>query len=107
MLLVQDWIMRGFNVDLRDIVVNEIPDAVDLYCDEVLQEDQEEEQQLPDQVIQETYEVSICCGICQQPINFVCLATISAVRQLQELLFGPLSFVCVRCVIDRRLHHGG
>lgn len=99
--------MIGQNVNLKDIVLNEVPDAVDLHCGEVLQEEEEEEQQVHEAIIQEPYRVSICCGYCRQPITFVCLATIIAVRQLQELLFGPLGLVCARCVIERRLNHGG
>lgn len=97
--------MRGFRVDLRDIVLGEVPEVVDLSCDEVLQE--EEEQQVHEATIQEAYEVSICCGICQRPIRFVCLATISSILELQALLFGSLNFVCVRCVNDQKLNHGG
>lgn len=93
-------------MDLRDIVLGELPDAVSLHCDEILQ-DEEEEQQVHGQISEELYEVSICCGLCDEPIKFVCCATISAVRALQELLFGSLKFVCCRCVNDKKLNHGG
>lgn len=99
--------MRGSKVDLKDIVVGEIPEPVDLSCDEVLQFDEEEEQQVHEPTIQETYQVSICCGLCRRPIKFVCLASISSIRGLETLLFGSLDFVCVQCVNDHKLNHGG
>lgn len=94
-------------MDLRDIVLGEIPEVVDLSCDEVLQDEEEEEQQVHEATIQEAYEVSICCGICHRPIRCVCLATISSIRELQTLLFGSLDFVCVPCVNEQKLNHGG
>lgn len=102
MCAVQNWNMRGENINLRDIVLNEIPEHVDLQCDEVLQE--EEEQQVDSR---EAYQVSICCGACRRPIKFVCLASINTLRSLEELLFGPLDFLCVACVDHYRLNHGG
>lgn len=98
--------MRGIKVDLQDIVVGEVPEPVDLICDEVLQPE-EEEQQVHEPTIQETYEVSICCGCCHRPIRFVCLASISSIRGLQSLLLGSLDFVCLQCVNDQKLNHGG
>lgn len=97
--------MRGLNVNLRDIVLDELPEQVDLHCDEVLQDEEEEQQVHPR--CRDLYEVAICCGLCDQPIKFVCIAGISTLRQLEELLFGPLQFVCVSCVTEHRLNHGG
>lgn len=94
-------------MDLPDIIVGELPEPVDLHCEEEVLQDEEEEQQVHGQTSEDLYEVSICCGLCHQPIKFVCKATISAVRSLQELLFGPLNFVCCRCVRDKKLNHGG
>lgn len=97
--------MRGQRVELKDIILEDLPEPVSLECDEVLQEEEEEQQ--VHGPIQETYQVSVSCGLCKQPMRFVCLATIIAVRQLQSLLFGQLDLVCVRCVRDNKLNHGG
>lgn len=90
-------------MNLRDIVLGELPEHVELHCDEVLQE--EEEQQVPD--AREAYEVSICCGSCHRPIKFVCLASINSLRSFESLLLRSLDFLCVRCVTHYRLNHGG
>lgn len=105
MLFVSNWNMRGEQVNLQDIVLNELPEHVDLHCDEVLQEEEEEEQQVYD--ARDAYEVSICCGSCHRPIKFVCLATINVLRSFESLLFRSLDFLCVRCVNHHRLNHGG
>lgn len=98
--------MRGLNVDLRDIILDELPEQVDLHCDEVLQEEEEEEQQVHPRC-RDLYQVAICCGLCNQPINFVCIAGIRTLRDLEQLLLGSLEFVCVGCVREHRLNHGG
>ncbi|AHJ81403.1 putative E7 oncogenic protein [Rhinolophus ferrumequinum papillomavirus 1] len=98
--------MRGSHIDLRDIILQEEPENIDLRCDEILQEE-EEEQQVHGLISRQAFQVAICCGLCQRPIKFVCLTTILALRQLEQLLFGPLDFVCVRCVNTHELHHGG
>lgn len=99
--------MRGVEVNLRGIVLEEeVPQHIRLECDEVLQEEEEEEQQVPP-TSRYAYEVSICCGGCHQPIKCVCLASISTLRQFETLLFGDLEFLCVRCVREHKLDHGG
>lgn len=98
--------MRGNSLDLQDIVLNELPENVDLHCYEVLQ-DEEEEQQVHQPMGRDAFEVAICCGICHRPIKFVCFASISTLQQLESLLFGSLDFVCHPCVRDNRLNHGG
>lgn len=99
--------MRGNTVDLKEIVLGENPEAVDLHCEEVLQDEVEEEQQVHEPIVHELYEVSICCGFCHRPIKFACRATISSIRDLQSLLLGPFDFLCVKCVNEKKLNHGG
>lgn len=99
--------MRGVGVNLRDIVLDEVPEHVRLQCDEVLQEEEEEEVEQQVHEPREVFEVSICCGHCRQPIRFVCVATITNLRGLESLLFDSLEFLCVPCVNQLRLNHGG
>lgn len=98
--------MRGLEANLQDIVLQELPEHIRLECDEVLQDEEEEEQQVQE-ICRDAYQVSICCGGCHQPINFVCLASISTLRTFETLLFGNLDFLCVGCVNHYRLNHGG
>lgn len=59
--------------------------------------DPEEEEQHP-------FSVDTYCYTCKAGVRFFIVATASAVRTLQQLLFAELNFVCTRCSKQQNRH---
>lgn len=91
--------MRGDAPSLKDITLDMVPDAVDLHCDEVLPESEEEqEEQRSVQLVLEYYEVGCACYCCERKVRFTCAADADSILLLQELLVeSGLQFLCARC----------
>ncbi|AAW88322.1 E7 [Procyon lotor papillomavirus 1] len=96
--------MIGQGSSIGDIVLTEVPEAIDLYCDEHMPSDEEEEEEEPDE--REPFGVTVDCGVCKRRVNFVVLSDGEDIRRLQDLLFS-LSIVCVSCVESQSFQHGG
>ncbi|ANZ90236.1 E7 protein [Bos taurus papillomavirus 16] len=88
--------MHGHTPTLIDIVLEELPDPVDLQCQEQLENEEEEGLLLDD------YVVYACCGHCERHLKVYIRGTVESVRRLQELLLSSLEFVCPACGRPRR-----
>lgn len=94
--------MIGNEPKLKDIVLNCVPDAVDLYCDEVLPEEEEEEEGSL-QFVLDYYEVGCACYCCERRVKFTCAADPDSILLLQELLVeSGLQFLCARCAVSNK-----
>lgn len=94
--------MIGQCPTICDILLTEVPEAIDLHCYEQMPpEEQEEEQDA-----RNPYRVTVDCGLCKRTVKFVVLSDSEDIRALQEVLF-TVSFLCLECVKTNRLHHGG
>ncbi|AAX86627.1 E7 protein [Panthera leo persica papillomavirus 1] len=95
--------MIGVAPTIGDIVLTEqSPETVDLRCYEQMPGEEEEvESQSRD-----LYRVSASCGLCGSGVRFACLAAGEEILRLHQLLF-TLQFVCVPCVKQQKLNHGG
>lgn len=94
--------MIGNEPNLKDIVLNCVPDAVDLHCDEVLPEEEEEEEGSL-QFVLDYYEVGCACYCCERRVKFTCAADPDSILLLQELLVeSGLQFLCARCAVSNK-----
>lgn len=106
MHFVQDrTIMRGNEVNVRDIVLDLEPIPANLLSDEVLQEGEEEE--LSQQLQLSLYEVGSNCAECDRRVIFTCSAIPDAILLVQQLLLeDSFKLVCLSCVRKRRRNGG-
>lgn len=99
--------MHGQVATIKDIVLQELPDVVDLHCNEQLLDSSESEsederdgvgvqEQLVEQA-QQAYGVVTTCGRCYCPVRLVVQCRDADVKALQQLLQDNLSIVCPRC----------
>lgn len=88
--------MIGNSVSLRDIVLEELPCNVSLYCDEQLLPSDDEEEE-PEQVQQDLFSVEITCPVCDNRLFFCVLSSPATVRQLHTLLLRDLGILCFSC----------
>lgn len=96
--------MRGNAVSTKDIVLDLEPIPANLYADEVLQPEEEEEEQV--QLC--LYEVGTNCAECCRKILFTCSATSDGINQLHKLLLdNSLSYLCVPCVKEKKSKKNG
>ncbi|AEO16196.1 E7 [Canis familiaris papillomavirus 8] len=104
--------MIGKDATLRDIVLEEEqPCPVDdLYCDEELPPEEEEEAERELQSFA-PYRIQAHCGHCERPIRLVVLSTRDGIISLEELLTSCLDLCCPDCASRRwrfgRAQHGG
>ncbi|AOY65115.1 E7 [Equus caballus papillomavirus 8] len=98
--------MRGRNVTLRDIVLEERPQLVDLHCDEQLPPEEEEEEVANyEEVVEVTpYRVALPCGVCASPLRLFIQATDEGRRGLELLLFRDLAIICPSCARNETRH---
>ncbi|AAL86454.1 E7 protein [Felis domesticus papillomavirus 1] len=95
--------MIGQAPTISDIVLTEQPpETVDLRCYEQMPGEEEEvESQARD-----LYRVSSDCGLCGSGVRFACLAGGEDISHLRSLL-TRVQVVCVTCVKEQKLNHGG
>nr|ALJ32778.1 early protein E7 [Human papillomavirus type 61]ALJ32785.1 early protein E7 [Human papillomavirus type 61] len=94
--------MHGQVATIKDIVLEERPEVVDLHCNEQLLDssESEEEDSVREQLVQQAqqaYRVVTTCGICKCPVRLVVQCGDADLKVLQELLLGELSIVCPGC----------
>lgn len=91
--------MRGETAALRDLIVDEKPDVIDLFCYELIDEEVEEEPEVEFQPPPAYETVSFVggCGVCHSDICFIVNASREAIRTLQSLLLQELQFLCYEC----------
>ncbi|AFU07676.1 E7 [Canis familiaris papillomavirus 14] len=104
--------MIGKGATLRDIVLEDQPCPVDdLYCDEELPADSEEEEAEQETQYLAPYRIQAHCGNCERAIRLVVLSTQAGIRSLERLLLTCLDLCCPDCASRRwsfgRTEHGG
>ncbi|AAX86620.1 E7 protein [Puma concolor papillomavirus 1] len=96
--------MIGNAPTISDIVLTEQPpDPADLRCYEQMPDEEEEE---VESQARDLYRVSASCGLCGSGVRFACLAGGEDISRLHRLLF-TVQVVCVTCVTQQKLNHGG
>ena len=103
--------MIGKGATLKDIVLEEQPCPYDeLYCDEELPPEDEEEAEQETQDIA-PYRIQTLCGHCDRGIRLVVLSTPHGIRTLEDLLLSCIGVCCPECASRRwrfgRVQHGG
>lgn len=94
--------------NIKDIVLDLVPQSVAVQNPQVLQQGEEEQVPLP----LPSHEVGLPCPTCGRKILFIVLASPAALRDFQRLILSStLKFVCVHCVrasgiLDHRRHNG-
>lgn len=98
--------MHGQVATIKDIVLQELPNVVDLHCHEQLLDSSESEseddrdgvhEQQPVEQAQQAYRVVTTCGICWCPVRLTVQCRDADVKVLQQLLLDDLSIVCPCC----------
>nr|ALT54926.1 E7 [human papillomavirus 62]ALT54934.1 E7 [human papillomavirus 62]WAB53685.1 E7 [human papillomavirus 62]WAB53990.1 E7 [human papillomavirus 62]WBM83558.1 E7 protein [human papillomavirus 62] len=95
--------MHGQAATIKDIVLQERPDVVDLHCHEQLLDSSEEEVddrdsgEQPVERAQQAHRVVTTCGICNCLVRLVVLSGDAELRRLQQLLTDALEIVCPGC----------
>ncbi|ACO58657.1 putative transforming protein E7 [Ovis aries papillomavirus 3] len=80
--------MRGQQPTLPDIVLHEVPEPVSLYCDEQLEEEEEQPA---------LYTLYTLCGRCCQRLKLTFRAFTQTKITLETLLLGDLDLFCPPC----------
>ncbi|AAX86613.1 E7 protein [Lynx rufus papillomavirus 1] len=94
--------MIGSAPTISDIVLTEQPpETADLRCYEQMPDEEEVESQSRD-----LYRVSALCGLCGGGVRFACLSGSEDILRLRSLL-DTIQVVCVTCVKNQKLNHGG
>lgn len=93
--------MIGKQATLRDIVLEELVQPIDLHCHEELLEEVEEA------VIEEEpeytpYKIIVNCGGCDTKLKLFVLATNFGIRAFQAALLENVRLVCPSCREDIR-----
>lgn len=92
--------MIGNEPNLKDIVLDAVPDPVSLHCDEVLPEEEEEGSL---QSVLSYYEVGCSCYCCERRVKFTCAADPDSILLLEQLLLeSGLQFLCARCAVSNK-----
>lgn len=93
--------MHGHTPTIKDIILTETPDVVDLHCDEQLLDSSEEEDNghcdQPAEPAQLAHRVLTECGLCGRPVRLVVLCDAGGLRQLQQLIVDVVAIVCPGC----------
>lgn len=94
--------MHGQVATIKDIVLEERPEVVDLHCNEQLLDssESEEEDSVREQLVeqaQQAYRVVTTCGWCKCLVRLAVECRDADVKVLQQLLLDNLSIVCPRC----------
>ncbi|AAZ39521.1 E7 protein [human papillomavirus 102] len=95
--------MHGHAATIADIVLEELPDVIDLYCNEQAIDSSEEEDErdcVRDQLAEQAkqaYRVVTKCGMCGQSLRLAVLCGDTDIRRLQELLVNAVDIVCPSC----------
>lgn len=87
--------LRDINVDLQELVL-----PVPLLAEESLSPDAD-----PEEEEQHPYTIDTCCHTCKAGVRLSIVATATAVRTLQVLLFAELGINCTAC--SKRLYRHG
>lgn len=82
---------------INNILQEEEPTIIDLFCyEEVALSDEEEESQQ----VQQAYLVTVQCAHCLNLVTFNYWADLPAIRELQQRLFDCVHFVCESCAAE-------
>ncbi|AMB19779.1 early protein E7 [Alouatta guariba papillomavirus 1] len=104
--------MIGATPTLKDIVLTELPEPVDLHCDEQIneeddrqseEEEEEEEEEDYEVTHQSLYQIVSVCDTCHADIRLLVNCTETDIQILEHLLSGTLALVCPRCARMVRL----
>ena len=82
--------MQGELVTIPDIVLETLVTPANLLCNETLSPDEEPEEE-------QNYKVDSKCHTCGARLRVCVVATYSAIRTLQLLLFQDLHLLCPSC----------
>lgn len=93
--------MIGKQATLRDIVLEELVQPIDLHCHEELTEEVEEAvvEEEPDY---SPYKIIVFCGGCDTKLKLYVLATDFGIRSFQASLLDNVKLVCPTCREDIR-----
>ncbi|AHL46425.1 E7 protein [Rupicapra rupicapra papillomavirus 1] len=80
--------MRGQQPTLPDVVLHELPEPVSLFCEEQLEEEEEQGAQ---------YTVYTVCGRCRHRLKLNICASAESRRAFESLLLGDLQILCLPC----------
>lgn len=83
--------MHGTQPSLRDLLQGQQPEVVSLHCDEELDYEVEDQEQ----VMPHLFEVP--CPRCDTVVTFAVECSREALRQLQELIIAELICPCPNC----------
>lgn len=95
--------MIGKQATLRDIVLEELVQPIDLHCHEELLEEVEEAV-VEEEPIYTPYKIIVFCGGCDTRLKLYVLATDCGIRAFQASLLETVKLVCPTCREDIR--HG-
>lgn len=91
--------MHGERPSLKDItlILEEIPEIVDLHCDEQFDNSEEDTNyQLTEPAVQAYGVVTTCCK-CYSTVRLVVECGAADIRHLEQLFLNTLTIVCPRC----------
>ena len=94
--------MIGKQATLRDIVLEELVQPIDLHCHEELEE--VEEAVVEEEPEYTPYKIIVFCGGCDTKLKLYVLATDFGIRSFQASLLENVKLVCPTCRED--IHNG-
>lgn len=91
--------MHGNRPSLQDItlILEEIPEIVDLHCDEQFDSSEEENSRQPTEPDVQAYGVVTNCCKCDRTVRLVVECGQADLRDLQQLFLKTLTLVCPYC----------
>ncbi|ATQ38120.1 E7 [Betapapillomavirus 2] len=92
--------MIGKQATLRDIVLEELVQPIDLHCHEELEE--VEEAVVEEEPEYTPYKIIVNCGGCSVKLKLYVLATEPGIRAFQVSLLEDVKLVCPTCREDIR-----
>lgn len=97
--------MIGPEIEVGDIELQleQLVMPANLLSDEVLSPDEVEEEELP----VEPYRIDSRCKVCNSAVRLFVAASHQGIRELQQLLFADLYFICTPCAKRRVRQQNG
>lgn len=96
--------MIGKQATLRDIVLEELVQPIDLHCHEELPDLPEdiEASVVEEEPVYTPYKIIVLCGGCEVRLKLYVWATDAGIRNLQDCLLGDVRLLCPTCREDIR-----